>query len=392
MNDSALSIEGLIDGGPFPHLQKSLGLFRPVGLNVLARAIFMVLIGWFPLVILVLVQSFVDHRVQPSAFLTDFGVYARSLLAVPLFILSESSCLPRLNNVAHHFVSSGLVADEDRIKFYNLIMRTRVLINSTVAEVIALVLAYAIVWGVYVRYLMPGSVPPWYWVVHETNTLSWAGWWYLMISLPLLLILIYGWLWRVLLWTRFLFLVSRMKLRYVAAHPDHAAGLKFLNASLIAFAPIAFTLGIIVAGSVANKVHMHQTSLDNVQRTIGALLGVVLVLFAGPLMIFSLKLYMVKIKGVFSYGQLANSVGQEFEEKWLTGYKKTGQHSLEAPDFSATTDLYSVVANVHSATVLPFEWRGLIGLVVSTLIPFLPVVLLAIPLKVIIKELANLLL
>jgi len=389
MNDSTLSIEGLFDGGPFPHLQKSLGLFRPVGLNVLSRAIFTVLLGWFPLVILVIIQSFVDHRVQPYSFLTDFGVHARSLLAVPLFILSESSCLPRLNDVAYHFVRSDLVADEDRIKFYNLIRGTRVLINSTVAEVIALVLAYTIVWGV-VRYPMPSSVPLWYWVVQEANTLSWAGWWYMMISLPLLLILIYGWLWRVLLWTRFLFLVSRMKLRYVAAHPDHAAGLKFLNASLLAFTPIAFTLGIIVAGSVANKVQMHQTSLGNVQRTIGALLGVVLVLFAGPLMIFSFKLYLVKIKGVFGYDELANSVGLEFEEKWLTAYKRTEQHSLKAPDFSATTDLYSIVANVHSANVLPFELRGLIGLVVSTLIPFLPVVLMAIPLKVIIKEVANL--
>jgi hypothetical protein len=391
MNDTALRLEGLFDDGPFPHFQKSIGLFRPVGLNVLPRAVSTVLLGWFPLVILVLVQSSIDHGVQLQSFLTDFGVHARSLIAVPLFILSERVCLPRLNEVAHHFVGSGLVADEDHIKFHNLVMATRARMNSTLAEVLAFMLAYAIIW-VFIRYQLPGSIPPRYWVQRETNTFSWAGWWYVLISLPLLLIVVFGWLWRVLLWTRFLLVVSRMNLRYIAAHPDHAAGLKFLNASLLAFTPVAFTFGIIVAGSLANKVRLSQTSVDNVQNTLGALLGVVLVLFAGPLLIFSLKLYMVKIKGVFGYGQLANFVGRSFEEKWLTGYKKTGQHSLEVPDFSATTDLYSIVANVHSATVIPFEWRALLGLAIATLIPFLPVVLMAIPLKVIIKELANLLL
>jgi hypothetical protein len=122
------------------------------------------------------------------------------------------------------------------------------------------------------------------------------------------------------------------------------------------------------------------------------LLIAVLILFAGPLLIFSGKLYRVKIQGVFRYGQLASYIGRQFEEKWLTSHQKTGPHSLEVPDFSATTDLYAVVANVHAASVLPFEWRGLLSLAIATLLPFLPVALMAIPLKVILKEFANLLL
>jgi len=390
MNDSALRSEGLFDHGPFPHFQRSIGLFRPVGLDVLPRAICTVVLGWFPLVILLLAQPS-GQGSKFYSFLSDFGVHTRSLLAVPLFIIVERSCLPRLNQVAQHFVGSGLVAAESRINFHNLILTTRARMNSTAAEVVVIVLAYGV--AIFLRrYLVPESIPDWYWVKTNSITLSWAGWWYLLISLPLLLIIFFGWLWRVLLWTRFLFVVSKMPLRYIAAHPDHAAGLKFLNASLLGFMPVAFTIGVIVAGSVANKIHLHQISIDTVQTTLLALVLVVVILFAGPLMIFTFKLYRVKTQGIFWYGQLASFVGQRFEDKWLTGYKKTGQHSLEVPDFSATTDLYSVVANVHASTAIPFEWRALLGLVFSTLLPFLPVVLMTIPIKVIIKELANLLL
>ncbi len=55
---------------------------------------------------------------------------------------------------------------------------------------------------------------------------SLAGWWHLLVSLPLLLILFFGWIWRLALWARFLFLMSRLNLRLIPAHPDNVGGLK----------------------------------------------------------------------------------------------------------------------------------------------------------------------
>jgi hypothetical protein len=46
-------VESLFGPGPFPHFQRSLGLFRPVGTNIVPRALTCVLIGWFPLLVLV---------------------------------------------------------------------------------------------------------------------------------------------------------------------------------------------------------------------------------------------------------------------------------------------------------------------------------------------------
>ena len=84
-------------------------------------------------------------------------------------------------------------------------------------------------------------------------------------------------------------------------------------------------------------------------------------------------------------------MGRQFEKKWLKNYGQFGAEALESQNFSATTDLYQIVANVHEMKLVPFELRALVCLVVATLLPFIPVVLMTIPMKEIMTELARLL-
>ena len=65
---------------------------------------------------------------------------------------------------------------------------------------------------------------------------------------------------------------------------------------------------------------------------------------------------------------------------------------LEAPDFSATTDLYQVVSNVYDMGTIPLDLKDLVPLAIATLLPFVPVALMAVPLDVLLRQLANLLL
>ena len=382
-------VETSFDSDPFPHFQKSLGLLRPVGFNTAARATVSILIGWFPLIVLVIAQDLRD-QISFVSFLTDFGVHARSLIAAPLLIVSETLCRRRLEEIVIHFVNSGIVAKKDRARFKSVSISTRSLMNSTLAEVVAIAFAYAIAFGA-VRYAGQFSLLPWYLVQGEGLKISWAGWWYALVSLPLLLILFFGWLWRVILWSRFLIKVSRFKLSLIAAHPDKASGLKFLNSSLFAFMPVAFTIGVVVAGSAASKVAYQGATIEGIQKTVGGLVVFVIVLFVGPLCVFVYKLQRQKIAGIFSYGALAENVGRQFEQKWLVNYDKHADEALGASDFSATTDLYQVVANVHDMKVLPFDLFGIVSLAVATLIPFIPVVIMMMPLKEILRAVAGLL-
>jgi hypothetical protein len=386
MSEIAPTSDALFESGPFPNFQKALGLFRPVGFNVARRAEVCVAIGWLPLVLLVLVQ-FGNNDAILYSFLTDFGVHGRSLLAAPLFVLAEKVCLKSLDKIAHHFVEAGLIDGNDRLRFNAAVVSTRKLMNSLVAEIICIGGVYVLVIAL-VRYVSPAIFPEW---CFNAGRISWAGWWSWLVSMPLLLVLFFGWLWRILLWGRFLTIVSRLKLRLIAAHPDHAAGLRFLNSALFAFMPFAFTLGIITAGPIANRVLHQSASIDNVKMTILGLVIVVLVLVAGPLLVFIKNLHHEKVTGTLEYGLLAQNVGRDFESKWLEHYEKYGDGALEATDFSATTDLYGIAANVNELNLVPFTLRSLASLVIVTLLPFVPVLLMMIPLKVILDEAASLL-
>jgi hypothetical protein len=365
-----------------------MGLFRPVGLRVGARAAICILIGWFPLVVFVLATG-LGNRSSISSFLKDYGVHTRSLLAAPLFILCELSILRRLDEIAHHFIEAGLIENGDRPKFRNLIESTKSLMNSTIAEIVALGISYLIALLLF-RLVPTETVPSWYLLESTNRSLSAAGSWYVLVSVPLLMILFLGWLWRVVLWGRFLSHVAAMKLRLISAHPDHAAGLKFLNESIFAFMPLAFSVGLIVAGAAANRVAYQGVTWEELQKTVGGFLIAVLLILVGPLMVFVFKLHRQKVIGIFSYGQLADAMGRQFERKWFTRSGVSAE-ALEAPDFSATTDLYQVVSNVYEMGVLPFELRAMIALCVSALLPFLPVVVMTLPLKVILRDLASLL-
>jgi hypothetical protein len=218
------------------------------------------------------------------------------------------------------------------------------------------------------------------------------GWWHAAVSLPLLLVLVFGWICRLIIWTRFLWLVSRLDLRLVAAHPDGAAGLMFIGTSVTACSLIGFAFGLVVAGALANDVMRGAPASASYPFIIGGLVVLVLVLFVGPLLMLADKLLHVGRQGVFDYGALASSVGREMERKWFNRPEGVDERALEVEHFSATTDLYQVVSNVYDINFLPVNLRAVILLIVNTLLPFLPVLFLALPFEVVFERLAKFLL
>ena len=376
----------LFRGAPPLRLERALRLVQPDQQRIVKRATLAALVAWVPLAALAALQ-------EASFFFSDFTVYARYLVALPALILAEADCIPRLGRIATHFAETGLIAEPDTARFQAAVSSTRRLLDSTASEVIVLALAYLAVLAV-VLYLSPDALPVWHRrEATGVTRLSPAGWWHVLVSAPLLLIFLFGWLWRLALWARFLFLMSRLNLQLIPGHPDRVGGLKFVGSSLRGFRLISLALGAILAGAVANgQIHHGRPLVDYKGQVIG-LLAVLLVLFAGPLTIFMRKLRQTKRHGVFEYGALARAVGRQFESKWLRQTASLDQSSLEAPDFSATTDLYSITANVYAMRAVPFSLKDLMGpIVVTALVPLVPVALVSVPFKVIIQGLAKLLL
>jgi hypothetical protein len=176
MSEMGQTDSEIFAGGPPVRLERSLGLIKPDNPRIIQRAILAGLIGWVPLVVLTVAQDSTWWGEKLRSLLLDLAVPARSLIAAPLFIFAESICIPQLGTTVRHFLDAGLVPESDRQRFDAAIASTRRLRDSTAAEVITIVLAYALVFAL-IRYVPPGEFPAWHRSGgSESLTFSLAGW------------------------------------------------------------------------------------------------------------------------------------------------------------------------------------------------------------------------
>jgi hypothetical protein len=198
-------------------------------------------------------------------------------------------------------------------------------------------------------------------------------------------------MWRLALWTRLLWLIARLDLRLMASHPDRAAGLGFVGYSVRAFSIVALALATIVAGRTAHIVLLGGALPTQYLIFNGGLLLAIVALFAAPLLVFTPTLMNAWRHGALEYGALANRVGTTFEDKWLGRDGQADKAALDKPDFSATTDLYSIVANVYALRLIPIDGKSVILFGIAMLLPFIPVVFLTLPAEQILAGLKKLL-
>jgi hypothetical protein len=330
--------------------------------------------------LLTILEDLILHKNSLRAFILDFGIHGRFLLAAPMFILAEYSCHPALGRITSYFTESGLVDGEDKKRFDAALRSTLRLLNSTLAEVLTVVLAY----GSAVLLRLSLDVP--------IGAMSAAEFWQMWVSLPLLFILFFGWLWRQILWCRLMWRVGRLDLKLVAAHPDGAGGLRFLGMALWGYCPLGFSMATIVAGGVANRLRDGAT-LNDVRFFVAGVVIFVLLFFVAPFGVFMPALRRLRRRGILEYGALSSALGHQFEAKWTAGgCENITAEALEAPDFSATTDLYQVASNVYRIRYFPLHTRAVVELVACTLLPFIPLILASVPLQAIFEALKKILL
>jgi hypothetical protein len=375
-------------GGPPLRLERWLRVRKAGDTRVLGLAIGAAAVTWLPLLVLTIVRGDFLHHAGGGSFLQDFAVHARYLIAVPLMVLAEATCISQLGAIAQHFVVANVVREADRPRFDAVLASIRRLRDSYFAEILAVACAYLLVLAIV--YSVSQRPPGWQLAAEAgTERFSPAGWWQLLVSLPILLVFLLGWVWKLFLWARFLWLVSRLDLHLVASHPDRAGGLMFAGHSLQAWALPAATPSVIIAGSVANLVIHGGASILDFKYLILGITVCMLVLCTAPLVVFSKNLISTWRSGVWHYGSLAERVGHKFEKEWLERGRGFAENPLQTPAFSATTDLYQVVSNVYAMKVVPIDPLGVAFLGAITLLPFLPVLLGSQPLDELLKKLVG---
>jgi hypothetical protein len=192
---------------------------------VLRIGLAVVLITWFPLLLLSLVQGLAWGRQIKIPFLRDLAVNARLLFAVPILILAESGIDQRWCILVLEFLRSALVNEKTLPSFEAVQERTMQWRDRVLPEVLLAVAA-----------IIPSLSSNRHNV--RSGGVSAAGWWFNLVSTPIFRFLLLRGFWRMLLWTSFLWSVSRINLFLVATQTDLAAGLGFLSEGQKAFSPI----------------------------------------------------------------------------------------------------------------------------------------------------------
>lgn len=354
------------------------------------RAAMVVLIGWVPLVVLAGIQGAVLRTDAIVSLLWATGVHARFLLAAPLLVLAGPECTQRLGAIVRHFVGAGLVPENEQARFDAAVASTRRLAASHAVEVAAVAITYLLVAMVVISQPLD-QIPAWHKAGGEARAFSPAGWWHVLVSLPLLVVLLLGWLARLALWSRLLWLIARLDLRLMASHPDRAAGLGFVGYSVRAFSVVALALATIIAGRAAGLVLAGDALPTEFFVVNGALLAAIVTLLVAPLFVFTPALMKAWARSALAYDALAHRFGSAFENKWIGRDVKDDAVSLDKRDCSTTIDLYSIVANVSALRLVPIDIKSIAVLGSMTLLPFVPVAFLTLPSDQIVAVLKKLL-
>ena len=214
-----------------------LDLLRDASSQTLTWTGVAVALAWLPLALLsALGGSF------PS-FLTDYATQSRLLIVIPVLILSAPALHERRQQVAEH-IETFLVPRNQHPTFHADWISTDKLRDSWLVRILIALLVYAtVIW--LDRYLSPQGVEftAWWKGTGGLRFMSLAGTWAAFVSYPIVFYLGFLWLWRQLLWLRFLRQTTRLNLQLVAAHPDGLGGLGFLEGALTGTTPFRLLPG-----------------------------------------------------------------------------------------------------------------------------------------------------
>src|SRR6185436_13073850 len=149
--------------------------------------------------------------------------------------------------------------------------------NSVAAEVGMIAFVYGVGVMIIWRTQFAVDVASWYSpTVQGRWQPSLAGWWLGCVSLPLFQFVLLRWYFRLFIWARFLWRVSRLELTLVPTHPDRCGGLGFLANVSTAFAPLLLAQGALLAGTLANQIFFAREKLPQFKVEIIAMVALAL--------------------------------------------------------------------------------------------------------------------
>ena len=382
----------LVRGGPFSRILRGANLNDDGSVLLRTRVIVISLLAWLPLLILSMAQGTLigDHVSLP--FLLDIKVHARFLVAMPLLLVAEVMVQRRMGDVVDQFLARDLVPQEAAAQFQGAISSVSRWRDSVPVEASLLALVYIVDMFVILRGYLAPEVTTWYVTSSVMGAeLSLAGMWYFYLSLPLLQFLLLRWYFRIFLWARFLWQVSRIRLNLFATHVDRLAGLGFLSHTVNALITLAIAHGALLAAHIADPVLYRGAELKQFGLEIVAVVVLVQCIVYVPLLVFWRQIMETRWRGLIKYEALSSRHAHEFESSWLRADFSPDKTLVSNDDIQSLADLDGGYQIVRGMRLAPMSLRGILVLALATLIPIAPLFLTMMPLKELLAKVVGIL-
>ena len=378
----------LVLGGPLFQLLRRTHLSDDALMLVRQRVIAITLLAWLPLLLLSALEGNLWGGSTVVPFLFDIEVHVRFLVALPLLILAEMVVHRRMRPLLQQFLERNLIPENAMTRFESAIASAFRLRNSVLAEVLLIALVYGVGVLIVWRHYVALDTTTWYTTASAGGSqLSLAGIWFGYVSLPIFQFLLCRWYFRLFIWARFLWQVSRIELSLVPTHPDRLGGLSFVSGQVYAFTVLAVAHGALLAGNLANRIFFLGAALTQFKAEIAIVLIFLMCIILGPLLFFMPQLAQAKRTGSREYGVLAERYVREFDNKWLRGGAPAGEPLVGSSDIQSLADLGNSFQVVREMRIVPIKRDDVLRLVVATLVPIVPLALTMMSLEELLKTL-----
>jgi hypothetical protein len=373
--------------GPFERLQAWISLRQPGRRAIVIRIVVAVAVAWAPLVVLTAIAGKLFGPPSSEPFSHELRLHAALLVALPMFVFSMTPLYLAVRRTALHFVRSGLVAPQDVERYHGELAKVARLRDSSLAQFLVALVVLGFIYGG--GRTLTADLPRW--AVDEgsgARAVSAAGWWFTFVARPVfamwLGMSVFRWIVYVVLMAR----LARLPLRLVPTHPDGCGGLAFVGALPRTFGATICGLASVLAASFAADMLWRGANLDSLSIPVVVFIATIVVLVLGPLALFAPGALAARKQAALEYGALSARHARLFEERWLKG-RPPDDELMSAPEISALCDIDAPLSRVIKMRTAPVTRDLLLAIVLPALAPFLPVVLIEVPLAELLKQLGG---
>lgn len=348
------------------------------------RTLVIILLAWAPLLLLTLLGGTAYNNVAVP-FIFDIDVHVRLLGVLALLIIAEVITHKHIGIIVQQFLIRNIISLNHRTQFNVITASAMRLRNSAAIEILLILFVYTC-GHLISKNVTSFDLSTWYGSkVNDIIQLTPAGYWYSYFSIPLFQFILVRWYFRIFIWYRFLWQVSRLSLKLNSLHPDRSGGLGFLTDSVYAFMPLLLAHTVMLSGMIMGRIINAGATLPEFSTEIIAIIIFLLILPLAPMLFFILSLVNTKRIGTLEYGIVANRYVNDFRHKWINSDSHNNNVAiLGTADIQSLSDLGNSFDISNQMRVTPFGQKTIIMLLAVVVIPLIPLILTMIPLEKII--------